>query len=297
MIYTLIENFLYDAVGGKVKLPPAVINEFKEACGKALEKQFNEKIDWRMRMSGLGKPLCQQQLEKKGIKGEIQYNTIIKFLMGDLLEAVAIAVMRGAKINIEKTQSPVTLKLGNTDLGGTYDIKIDGKVWDIKSASPSSFMGKFGEYGSYNKIKEDDPFGYVMQGHLYGEGENVPFGGWIAINKVTGEFAVCKAPDNQENDRKEVLEKAVKTIKHLNSKKKFKKLFKALPETYLAKSGAYKGQRLETGNTILETICGFCQFRKHCWPKAQLHEKVTSRAKSKPLVWYNKLTNTEVKYI
>ena len=67
----------------------------------------------------------------------------------------------------------------------------------------SSFMSKFGEYGSYNKIKEDDPFGYVMQGHLYGEGENVPFGGWIAINKVTGEFAVCKAPDNQEKDRKE----------------------------------------------------------------------------------------------
>jgi len=297
MLYTLIENFLYDAVGGKVKLPPTVIEEFKEACGKALEKQFNEKIDWRMRMSGLGKPLCQQQLEKKGIKGEIQYNTIIKFLMGDLLEAVAIAVMRGAKINIEKTQSPVTLKLGDTNLGGTYDIKIDGKVWDIKSASPSSFMSKFGEYGSYNKIKEDDPFGYVMQGHLYGEGENAPFGGWIAINKVTGEFAVCKAPDNQEKDRKEVLEKAVRTIKHLNSKKKFKKLFKALPETYLAKSGTYKGQRLETGNTILETICGFCQFRKHCWPKAQLHEKVTSRAKSKPLVWYNKLKNTEVRYI
>ena len=247
MIYTLIENFLYDAVGGKVKLPPAVIEEFKEACGKALEKQFNEKIDWRMRMSGLGKPLCQQQLEKKGIKGEIQYNTIIKFLMGDLLEAVAIAVMRGAKINIEKTQSPVTLKLGDTNLGGTYDIKIDGKVWDIKSASPASFMSKFGEYGSYNKIKEDDPFGYVMQGHLYGEGENVPFGGWIAINKVTGEFAVCKAPDNQEKDRKEILEKAVRNIKHLNSKNKFKKLFKALPETYLAKSGTYKGQRLETG--------------------------------------------------
>ena len=80
MLYTLIENFLYDAMRGKSKLSPDIINEFKEACGKALEKQFNEEIKWKIRMSGLGKPLCQQQLEKKGKEKELQYNTIIKFL-------------------------------------------------------------------------------------------------------------------------------------------------------------------------------------------------------------------------
>ena len=64
MLSTLIESFLYDAIRGKSKpLPPSVIKEFKESCGKALEKQFNEQMDWRIRMSGLGKPLCQQQLE------------------------------------------------------------------------------------------------------------------------------------------------------------------------------------------------------------------------------------------
>jgi len=68
VLYTLIENFLYDAVRGEGKLPPEVIKEFGKSCEKALEKQFNEKMDWRMRMSGLGKPLCQQQLEKKGKK-------------------------------------------------------------------------------------------------------------------------------------------------------------------------------------------------------------------------------------
>ena len=221
MLSTLIESFLYDAVRGKAKLSPETIEEFKEACGKALEKQFNEAIEWRMRMSGLGKPLCQQQLEKKGKEKELQYNTIIKFLMGDLLEAVAIAVMRGAGIELEKIQEPVKLKIGNTELGGTYDVKIDGKVWDIKSASPSNFMGKFGEFGSYTKIKGDDPFGYVMQGHLYGEADNIPFGGWIAINKVTGEFAVCEAPVNQEEDRKEMLQTATENIKVLESNKKF----------------------------------------------------------------------------
>ena len=217
--------------------------------------------------------------------------------MGDLLEAVAIAVMRGAGINLEKIQEPVKLKIGDTELGGTYDVKIDGKVWDIKSASPSNFMGKFGEFGSYTKIKGDDPFGYIMQGHLYGEADNVPFGGWIAINKVTGEFAVCEAPVNQEEDRKEVLQTANENIKALESNKKFEKLFHEIPETYVHKSGKQKGIRIETGNTILESICGYCDFRKHCWPKAVLHEKVTSKAKSKPMVWYNKLKNTEVKNI
>ena len=143
--------------------------------------------------------------------------------MGDLLEAVAIAVMRGAGIELEKIQEPVKLKIGNTELGGTYDVKIDGRVWDIKSASPSSFMSKFGEFGSYTKIKGDDPFGYIMQGHLYGEADNVPFGGWIAINKVTGEFAVCEAPVNQEEDRKEVLQTANENINALESNKKFEK--------------------------------------------------------------------------
>ena len=297
MLSTLIESFLYDAVRGKEKLSTEIISEFKEACGKALEKQFNEKVEWRMRMSGLGKPLCQQQLDKKGKEKELQYNTIIKFLMGDLLEAVAIAVMRGAGINLEKIQEPVKLKVGDTELGGTYDVKIDGKVWDIKSASPSNFMGKFGEFGSYTKIKGDDPFGYVMQGHLYGEADNIPFDGWIAVNKVTGEFAVCEAPVNQEEDRKEMLQTATENIKVLESNKKFEKLFHEIPETYVPKSGKQKGIRIETGNTILESICGYCDFRKHCWPKAVLHEKVTSKAKSKPMVWYNKLKNTEVKNI
>jgi len=298
MLSTLIENFLYDAVGGKSKpLSPAIIKEFQESCGKALEKQFNEQMDWRIRMSGLGKPLCQQQLDKKGIKKEFQYNTIIKFLMGDLLEAVAIAVMRGSGINIEKLQEPVSLKIGDIELKGTYDVKIDGKVWDIKSASPASFLSKFGEYGSYNKIKENDSFGYIMQGHMYSEADNSPFGGWIAVNKVTGEFAICEAPEDQQEDRKDMLEQANETIKTLNSKAKFEKLFTDIEETYVPKSGKQKGIRIPTGNTTLESTCGYCEFRSHCWPKAVLHEKVTSKAKSKPFVWYNKLKNTEVKNI
>ena len=99
----------------------------------------------------------------------------------------------------------------------------------------------------------------------------------------------------EEEDRKEVLQTATETISTLSKNKKFEKLYSDIQETYVPKSGKNKGIRMETGNTTLETICGYCDFRKHCWPKAVLHEKVTSKAKSKPLVWYNKLKNTEVK--
>ena len=103
-----------------------------------------------------------------------------------------------------------------------------------------------------------------MQGHLYGEADNSDFGGWIAINKVTGEFAVCNAPENQEEDRKEILQTATETINTLSKNKKFEKLYSDIQETYVPKSGKNKGIRMETGNTTLETICGYCDFRKHC---------------------------------
>ena len=148
MIKTLVENFLYDASRGEASLPPEVVKEFGESCQKAIEKQFNSnKREWRLRMSEVGKPLCQQQLGKQNVEYETEYNAIVKFLLGDLIEAMAIAILRGAGIELEKIQEPVSLDIANIKLEGTYDVKIDGKIWDIKSASPASFSNKFGEYG------------------------------------------------------------------------------------------------------------------------------------------------------
>ena len=52
------------------------------------------------------------------------------------------------------------------------------KVWDIKSASDWAFKNKFTNYGGYEKIKEDDPFGYLMQGFLYSEDISLYVGAW-----------------------------------------------------------------------------------------------------------------------
>ena len=35
-------------------------------------------------------------------------------------------------------------------------------------------------------------------------------------------------------------------------------------------------------------------YKKHCWPNAEMHPKITSRAKAKPIIWYSKLKTKEL---
>ncbi len=58
-------------------------------------------------------------------------------------------------------------------------------MWDVKSASDWAFNYKFtGMNGGYDKLKEDDPFGYVMQGFLYAEATGLPFGGGSLLTSL-----------------------------------------------------------------------------------------------------------------
>jgi len=168
---------------------------------------------------------------------------------------------------------------------GRQDVEIDNKVWDIKSASPYSFDKKFGEAGGFNEVVKDDSFGYASQGFLYGEATGLPFGGWIVINKSSGEVAVVEAPEWQADDRKEYLADAKKRIKVLTDESlEFKVPFKDVFETYKE-----DGQEVRTGNKVLPKPCTMCSFKAHCWKDAVLHDKITSKAKQPPQVWYSKL--------
>ena len=58
-----IVSYLSRAARGETEMSPHIINEFAENCKQALNKQFNEKRnDFRLRMSNVGKPLCQLQI-------------------------------------------------------------------------------------------------------------------------------------------------------------------------------------------------------------------------------------------
>ena len=279
-----IQDFLEKAARGEVTLPKQLVEEFKTACGNAVEKQFSRQKDARerIRMSGLGRPACQQQLSMRGQPKQGSYNDVMRFLFGDLIEAVAMLVMKASGIKVIAEQSPCELILDGEAIKGTLDVILDEdgglKVWDIKSASPYSFDYKFQK--GYDTIKDDDAFGYIMQGHLYGDSKNLPFGGWIVINKSTGEWAVVPAPEDQTEERKQLILKANETVRLIKSGK-FKIPFKPEWETY-----RNKGETVRTKNKLMPKPCSFCDYKSHCWSKATYQPKITSRAKSPPNVWY-----------
>jgi len=280
LIKEYLQLYLQKVVSGEADISPASISFFKRECARALGKQFSGSArKWSMRMSALGKPICQQQLERDGVetKTELEYNSVNRFLFGDLLEALLYVELKEAGVNVQGYQKPVKLEIENTMLQGTLDIIIDGAVWDIKTSSPYAFTSKF---TNYRRVKDNDPFGYVVQGYLYGAAENKPFGGWIVINKSSGEIQVCSAPSIQDEEREAALNKAAHNIRILKDTTVPLQKLEDAPEKY-------KGT--PTGNRLLNTTCSFCRFKSHCWPKAQLHHKVASDAKNPPMVWYSKL--------
>ena len=286
-----VQDFLQKAGRGEIDSSRLddLIEAFGEDCKAAIRKQFSRNSDYRIRMSGIGRPLCQQQLEKQGHKQDVAYNDVVRFLMGDLVEAAAVLIMKAAGINVEQEQSQCSLELDGQTVDGTLDVIIDDKVWDIKSTSPWSFENKFSGRGGYDAIKEDDPFGYIMQGFLYSESKGLPFGGWIAINKSSGEWDFVEAPDDQEEDRKAYLEEANRRVHAIVTDAKFKVPFTSVPEVY-----TIKGEKIETGNRLMPKTCTFCSFKEHCWKNAEYHPKITSKAKNPPMTWYTKLVKKEL---
>ena len=292
-----IQDHMINALRGETTVSPQAVTDFSKECSDAVEKQLScQRGEFRIRMSGLGRPLCQQVLEKKGIKEDMEYNTLFRFMFGDLTESILMLIMKEAGIDIVDYQRAVELQVGDTLINGTLDVIIRDelgveKVWDVKSASDWAFNYKFtGINGGYDKLKEDDPFGYVMQGFLYSEATGLPFGGWIVVNKSSGMVAIVEVPDWAQDDKEAYLKDADKRVKFLTDPdvKEFVP-FKSEPETYRR-----DGEVIRTGNKVLPRTCSMCGYRQHCWPNAILHGKVTSRAKNPPLVWYDKLKKKEM---
>ena len=64
-------------------------------------------------MSGLGRPVCQQLLEKNGVEQETIQSSI-QILFGDIVEAIAVLVLEQAGVDIVAKQKAV--KFTSVDL-------------------------------------------------------------------------------------------------------------------------------------------------------------------------------------
>tara|TARA_R110000772_G_scaffold169287_5_gene281161 strand:- start:1354 stop:2235 length:882 start_codon:yes stop_codon:yes gene_type:complete len=275
----LVKNFM-ERVTNETPLDidyEPLIEEAAESLKKALRKQFVEtRGDFGIRMSNVGRPSCQLWMQKH--KPEEQekkpYDFIMKMLIGDMMETISVFIMKAAGVSIEESSGKCSLELDDRKINGEFDLIIDGKVWDVKSASPYSFNNKFKDFKT---LAEDDTFGYVSQGFGYSEATGKPFGGWIAINKVTGEWKFVEADDTPEK-REEVLGSIKDTYDLIASDtSEFTRCFSDVAETY---------RRIPTGSRHINRTCGFCEFKHSCWPNLEYRESTASQAKIKPWKYY-----------
>lgn len=282
----LVENYLDRASNGD---PPGmseeIIAEASKAFGDALRNKFqigNKNDGFTMRLSNLGRPLCQLQLEQQGApREEKPYNFAMQMVFGDAIEAIAVAVMKAAGVKIETAQAEVKLLLDGIKITGHYDVKLEGEgIRDIKSASNASFLSKFSGGYAWKNMVEHDTFGYLVQGYSYAQATNTRFDGWIAINKENGKWAVLDTPEDDYEVRIKSLKTAEKNVKALQDGAPFKRCFTDEPELFRNK---------ETGNRVLGTTCSYCDFKRTCWPGVQFLPQRASTAGNKPYKYYTYL--------
>jgi hypothetical protein len=253
-----IDLYLSSCLTGKGAMSDEILDKLGDRVKETMRSQFNNgEREFKMSMSSIGRPLCMQQMQKAGAERELDPpNLKTKFAYGYLTEALVMAIMEAAGINVEEFQTEVEVVLANVPIHGTLDVVIDGKVWDIKSVTATAFKGIYSRGDGFKKLVKDDPFGYISQGYLYGRGRGLPFGGWIALNKESGEIAVMAAPHNGKKFEEAAIKEAEDNVAALMSDKPFKRCYEPVDD---------KAYKKTTGNKILHVRCSYCPYKHTCW--------------------------------
>lgn len=244
------------------------VNRIREVVTKSLSESGKAKSP-RLRASNIGKKdrelwfeFNQKKLGLEGTMLQIEHgnevddlnssfiggDTYMKFLYGDITEALLVLLMKeaGYDVNVDQTELKVNDVTGHADGIVTHN-NGEREVIDTKSASRFAFEPKFVE-GSL--LEGDDAFGYVGQNSHYRQATGADKSGWLAANKDTGEIAYLELPREKEID-------VVARVDHL------KNILRqpAPPENY-----CYELENDKDGNTKLPKGCGFCAFKHQCHP-------------------------------
>ena len=262
---TSIAERLEDFLANEPKIPDDIIFRASQMFNNKLGKfNFKRKGGARLpSMSQVGKPFCQLHAEKLGWEKLPEVNSFkIKMLYGDMTEVIAVALLLAAGIEIVDLNKRVLLNTEAGDISGELDLIIRDvnsySLWDIKSASKFAFEKKF---ESYQALKDNDDFGYLEQLYGYTKAErtetpDIKAGGWIAINKESGEMKVVPADPDDEDQYTTKINNTI--TKYLEADEtNFERCFEDEPETFYRKL---------TGNRKLHKTCTYCSFRYTCWP-------------------------------
>lgn len=256
-------------------MPPHLLDEAARQFRKSLDRQFNArpKKDFTLRLSNIGKPVCQLWFEKNGYEAEPKdYSFSLKMAFGDATEIILMAVMQAAQVDITGINEQGSIEVSGKTIYGTSDVTISDQVWDIKSASAYSFKEKFDSPYGYSNLSKKDDFGYIAQGHGYEMAIGKPFKGWLAVSKETGEVAALEVPEEFKDSAPDTVKMLERKITLLDSPEFPGREFEDVPEMF---------KRKVTGNRHLCSTCGYCPWKNHCWPNLQ-HKPIQSSTASDP---------------
>jgi len=244
---TVVED-IYDTLsvlgkGETINVCDKDLDKFAEFMKQALKDWLTPRANRKpsLRMSNIGRPARQlwfdmnSERESHGIPSPV----LIRFLYGHILERVVLFLteLSGHKVTDEQKE----VKVGG--VVGHMDCKIDGEVVDVKSASGFAFK-KFRD----GSLVEDDPFGYMAQLGGYEHSEETTNGGFLAINKETGELALFQ-PDELDKINIPAKIKGLKRI--IKSKAPPDFCYDPVPEGV-------------SGNFKLARQCKYCSHKFEC---------------------------------
>ena len=177
-------------------------------------------------------------------------HALIKFLLGHIYEEIGLFLIKEAGHSVSHRQHKVNVM----GVEGSLDAVIDGVVCDVKTAS-SYGMRKFRS----NALRDDDPFGYMMQINTYAEGlkddpvvterNRVAF---VVFDKELGHIVIDEYA-RTDQDRYRVGE----TIAHKLS---------VVKDTSIPERGHAPRPDGTSGNMALTVPCTYCEWKNQCWP-------------------------------
>jgi hypothetical protein len=158
-----------------------------------------------LRMSNVGRPerrLWFDTHTQSDTTEKLQPSTQIKFLYGHLLEVLILFFVKLSGHKLTSQQKEITV----SGIKGHMDCMIDGEVVDVKTASGYAFK-KFKE----GTLAEDDAFGYLSQLAGYEAAEKTNKGGFLVMNKETGELTMF-IPDDMDKPN---IKSKIKNVKNI----------------------------------------------------------------------------------
>jgi hypothetical protein len=255
-ISTLIQD-IYEVIRGHGGWDQAASKYLGDTISKVSFDRFSKPQEPRgyLSLSSIGTP-CQRKLWYKvnePHKGEpLGPETLGTFFYGDMIEALVIALAKASGHTVEGEQETLNVH----GIKGHQDCIIDGMVVDVKSASSYSF-DKFAS----GSLRENDPFGYISQlsSYLYA-GKDDP----RVLYKSQAAFLVVK------KDRFKLCLDRYDFTEELKTKEQ------EIEDTKIMVKGPQPQDRISpvpqsktSPNMVLDTQCGYCEFRKDCWPEAR----------------------------